>query len=242
VTNGIGARLGAEKGSGVFDPNCAKAMISKSYPNPLTSLLVILSVFSFGTFQASAARTQAIGSPAYLQFVPRYYNVEPGETSLTLTVTRGTNVKEPVSVTFFTADDTAVAGVDYVAASAVLDFAAYETEKTISIEITDASRTNDLAFKVQLYGPTGSGYITYGTATVTLLKSRPQIRIEPGASGALKLSWPATSTDYIVESCDVPIGGEWTPVSGTPIIMAGRATLESTCDCQFRFFRLRPAN
>jgi large repetitive protein len=70
---------------------------------------------------------------------------------------------EVVMVNFATQDETAVAGVDYVAASGTLTFAAGETSKAITVDVLDATVT-DKYFAVQLSGATSNAFLATGSA------------------------------------------------------------------------------
>lgn len=60
---------------------------------------------------------------------------------------------EPVSVNWATQDDTALAGVDYVAASGTLHFAAKETSKTVTVSVIARNTHNKRRFFVVLDTP-----------------------------------------------------------------------------------------
>jgi hypothetical protein len=83
-----------------------------------------------------------------------------GSVIFTVTRTGITNVK--TTVDFATEDGTATAGSDYTARSDQLTFAAGETEKLITIALTDDSIAleDDETFKVRLSNPTGASQTT----------------------------------------------------------------------------------
>ncbi len=103
-------------------------------------------------------------------------------------VRAGADLTLPGSVSFKTADnDSAVANVDYVTQSGTLNFAAGETEKTITIDFkTDNARENSETFLVQLTGSTNGVLLDSanvvqttltGTATITDNDAIPVISI-----------------------------------------------------------------
>ena len=71
-------------------------------------------------------------------------------------VTLGRASSEPVTVSYVTADGTAVAGEDYEATSGTLTFAAGETEQTVAVTIIDdAVEDSGETFRLVLSGPAG---------------------------------------------------------------------------------------
>ena len=86
-------------------------------------------------------------------------------------VTRTGSVLIPATVRYSTANGTATAGADYVAASSVLSFAVGETAKQVLIPLRDdtARETNEV-FYVSLYSQTGETTLgTLNRVTVTLV-------------------------------------------------------------------------
>ena len=91
-----------------------------------------------------------------------------GTSTLTFTATRAGSMA-PVSVGYATADGTATAGVDYVAASGVLSFALGETTKTISVTINgDTTSEPDEAFTLVLSNPSPGAVLANASATGTI--------------------------------------------------------------------------
>jgi hypothetical protein len=88
-------------------------------------------------------------------------------------VTRTGGVVTPATVRYSTANGSATAGTDYLAASAILNFAVGETSKQVLITLRDdqALEGNE-AFTVVLSQPTGDAVLgTTNTATVTLVEN-----------------------------------------------------------------------
>jgi large repetitive protein len=85
-------------------------------------------------------------------------------TTITFTVTLSTAYGEVVTANFATVDGTAIAGVDYVAASGPLTFAAGETSKAITIDVLDPTSVSDKYFLVQLSGATANAFVATGSA------------------------------------------------------------------------------
>ncbi|MCM2258315.1 MAG: S8 family serine peptidase, partial [Vicinamibacteria bacterium] len=77
-----------------------------------------------------------------------------GTSVATFTVTLSRAMSNPVTVQYATADDSAVAGVDYVAASGTLTFAPGETSRTFGVTVNgDTAVEIDEAFVVDLSNP-----------------------------------------------------------------------------------------
>jgi hypothetical protein len=73
-------------------------------------------------------------------------------TSFTFTVSLSAAYDHEVTVNFTTIDGTAVAGVDYVATSGTLTFAAGVTTQSITVDVLDQTSIYDKYFAVQLSG------------------------------------------------------------------------------------------
>jgi hypothetical protein len=84
-----------------------------------------------------------------------------GTTAVTFTVSLDQPSDGTVKVNWTTADGTATAGSDYVAASGTLDFAFGEQSKTITVYVIgDTTRERDEIFYVRLTGGTNVDIIT----------------------------------------------------------------------------------
>ena len=82
---------------------------------------------------------------------------------------------EPVTVSYATADGTALAGEDYEATSGTLTFAAGETEQTVAVTvIDDAVEDSGETFRLVLSGPAGA-QLADGEATGTILNTEQSV-------------------------------------------------------------------
>ena len=80
-------------------------------------------------------------------------NVKEEDGTASITITKTNPVQMDITVNYATADGTALAGLDYVAANDSVIFAANETQKTISISIIEDSLDEDEeSFSVSLTG------------------------------------------------------------------------------------------
>jgi hypothetical protein len=111
---------------------------------------------------------EPVGSVAFAQ---ASYTVSEDGGSLLVSISRGGGSAGAVSVTYSTANGTAIAGEDYIATSGTLNWADGETgAKTFSIPlIDDALVEGNETFTVTLSNPTGGlGLGTPATTTVTI--------------------------------------------------------------------------
>jgi len=112
-------------------------------------------------------------SPSYcslLQFSAADYNVNEGDGSTTITVTRSEMSQGAVSVKYATSDGTA-ASSDYAATSGTLNWANGDTtDKTFTVNLTDDSEVeNDETFIVSLSNPSAGAQLGEpNTAVVTI--------------------------------------------------------------------------
>ncbi|MDE3001013.1 MAG: BspA family leucine-rich repeat surface protein [Gemmatimonadota bacterium] len=100
--------------------------------------------------------------------------VEEGpDAALAFMVTLDRSVSGPVTVAWATSDGTAIAGIDYTAASGTLTFAAGETEKTVSVAVLDDTHDEESeTMTLTLSNPSGA-YLADATATGTIKNSDP---------------------------------------------------------------------
>ena len=93
------------------------------------------------------------------------YTIYP---TLIFTVSLATAYDEAVTVNYATADGTALAGVDYVAASGTLTFEPGETTKIIAVQVTGNFLQLDEWFSVNLSGVSGNAQILDGQGIGTI--------------------------------------------------------------------------
>ena len=88
----------------------------------------------------------------------------------TVTITRVGGSTGDVSVDYVTFDDTATAGVDYVAASGTLQFADGETSKSVDVLlIDDDDEEGTESFSFRLVSSDGAGLLAPRTATINMI-------------------------------------------------------------------------
>lgn len=92
----------------------------------------------------------------------------PASTTLSFTVSLAAAYDQAVSVSYATADSTATAGVDYLAASGTLTFAPGETTKTIAVQAVGNDSGLDEWFAVNLGGASVGAQVIDGQGTGTI--------------------------------------------------------------------------
>jgi hypothetical protein len=107
-----------------------------------------------------------------VRFSVSEYTVSESAASVALTVVRTGGTASQVTVTYQTADGTALAGVDYTAASGLLTFAAGQVSRQIIVPLVIPNTLDDgnRTLTVDLSAPTGGATLgAPSTATVTLV-------------------------------------------------------------------------
>ena len=125
-------------------------------------------------------------------------------------VTLGRAPSEPVTVSYVTADGTAVAGEDYEATSGTLTFAAGETEQTVAVTIIDdAVEDSGETFRLVLSNPAGAE-LADAEATGTILNTDESVSEPSGddlpatteTSGVVAVGGSATGKVGVEEDMD----------------------------------------
>jgi hypothetical protein len=108
---------------------------------------------------------------ATIGFSASSYDVDEGAGFVTLTVSRSGGLGFAATVHYETSDETAKAGINYVATSGNLTFAPGETSKNINISIIDEGKADPtLTFAVTLSDQNGTSFVGgQSTATVNIL-------------------------------------------------------------------------
>ena len=123
-----------------------------------------------------------------------------GTTPATFTVTRGGETRAPVSVQFSTAGNTATSANDFSPTSGTLNFAAGETTKTVTVNVTRDSLddADTETFHLNLHSPVGATVTdSQGVGTITDDDPLPAISISnngtvEGNSGTTPVAFNVT--------------------------------------------------
>jgi len=146
--------------------------------------------------------------------------------SLSFVVTRSGATGSAVTASYATANGTAIAGMNYAAASGILSFAAGETSKAITIStIADNVATANLTMSVGLSSPSSGATLGTASATGTVVNTdiappltalNPTINLNSGVVTSIELVTLATT------------GGQAaTIIAFTPSVGGGSAVIAS---------------
>ena len=160
-----------------------------------------------GTYTLSVTLVQA--PPAKGIEVADAEATEGLDAQILFRVTLGRAPSEPVTVSYATADGTAVAGEDYEATSGTLTFAAGETEQTVAVTIIDdAVEDSGETFRLVLSGPAGAE-LADAEATGTILnidesvsEGSTDLPADTSTSGVVALGGSATGNIASEEDAD----------------------------------------
>ena len=160
-----------------------------------------------GTYTLSVTLVQA--PPAKGIEVADAEATEGLDAQILFRVTLGRAPSEPVTVSYVTADGTAVAGEDYEATSGTLTFAAGETEQTVAVTIIDdAVEDSGETFRLVLSGPAGAE-LADAEATGTILnidesvsEGSSDLPANTSTSGVVALGGSATGKIASEEDAD----------------------------------------
>lgn len=158
-------------------------------------------------------------------------NVSVNESAgtVTLTVTMSGNTSQPHSVSYATANGTAVTGSDYTATSGTLAFASSDTSKTFTVAIAnDTIYESSETFTATLSGATNGATIGTATATVTVNDNDTapsfaigNVSVNEGAGTATFTVTKTGSTalshavNYATANGTAVAGSDYTAASGT---------------------------
>lgn len=172
-----------------------------------------------------------------------------------VTVRRTGGVVATATVQFASANGTATAGTDYTANSGTLTFKPGETNKTISIKITnDTAAESDETLTVTLSNPTGESTVgTNSVTTITIIDNDFSIGDQPGSvapTSIASLRWNENGVPIL--TVNGPVGSfvivdasndlvNWEQLTAEPIAIGVIEVSDLTCgDASNRFYRLRP--
>ncbi len=164
---------------------------------------------------------------------------DSGTTLLEIPIALSRQASSPVSVDWTTVDQTATAGVDYVAASGTVTFQPGETATTVAIQVIgDTEDEPDETFHVVLSNPSGA-VIGQGTGTGTIRDddARATLSGEPAAVCESLGSVPVqfvldgpsawdVQFDWATEAGNATAGADFVAASGTATIPAGTTSVQ----------------
>jgi uncharacterized repeat protein (TIGR01451 family)/uncharacterized delta-60 repeat protein len=169
--------------------------------------------------------------------VPNFLVNENGG-SATVTVLRTGGLAEPITIRYSTVDGSAIAGVNYAAASGLLNFAPGQSSATFPVTIIDDfGVTNDSrVVNLVLSDPTPSGVVFQTNATLTILDNESINEI----SGTLDTSFSPSAgvNDYVYavalqKDGKLLFGGDFTEMNKIPRRRIGRLNADGSLDASF---------
>jgi hypothetical protein len=132
-----------------------------------------------------------------LQFGAAAYEVREGEGGATVTVTRGGDASQAVTVRYATADGSATAGADYTAAAGTLTFEPGQASASFTVAVgDDGVAEGGETLQLTLSEPAGGAALGgLSTAVVTIIDndgSTPPAPLTGNLTGAVRVSVVAT--------------------------------------------------
>jgi hypothetical protein len=163
-----------------------------------------------------------------------------GTTQAVFTVGLAAASTHSISVNYATANGSATAGSDFVAAGGVLTFAPGEATKTIAVSVNgDAANETDETFVLNLSGVVNA-VVDDSQGVVTIRNDDPlpaisiaDAKVAEGNAGTRTISLPVTlsaasgrpvTIDYVTLSGTATPGGDFTSTSGTLTFNPGQST------------------
>jgi hypothetical protein len=169
---GSNGHHGGNWGAGVAVDRSGQVWVTGATEGPLATVSPVQGNYGGGFADAFLLKISPQPDnlhPGNLQLDLPSVTVEANAGSVTLTVTRTGGSEGTVTVHYATYNGSAVAGVDYDAASGDLTFANGETSKTITLTVRPDNRMADARFfGVTLSAPTGGATLGNATALVTI--------------------------------------------------------------------------
>ncbi len=136
-----------------------------------------------------------------------------------ITVVRGNDTSGLVSVEFATADDTAKAGVDYIAASGILKFAGSERTKTIVVPLLNNDRVDgSRQLRIELKKPSGGADLgTRSTAVLAIQDNETGVQFSHGSYSVSEAQGAVRVTVLRGDDGNLPVSVDYTTANGTAI-------------------------
>jgi hypothetical protein len=146
-----------------------------------------------GSSSAASANTSSVSGVGSFSFAANTFAVEENAGAISITVRRTNGSSSSATVNYLTSNGSGQSGTHYTSTQGTLNFAAGETSKTFSVQVTDnASIDGNRTVNLALNTPTGgSNIITPGSAVLTIIDNEAT---PSAATGSLVFS----TTTYTV--------------------------------------------
>jgi uncharacterized delta-60 repeat protein len=189
------------------------------------------------------------GRESFASFRPFDRNLEiedPGDLNeVPISVLRFGDVTGPATVTLRALDGTAKAGTDYLPLNEILNFAPFEQEKTLVVQIPPVKEVDwskDKSFELALTDATGADAVV-SPVTVSIIEGEPRFTsAKPSGNGSVELTYYLPPNRfYILERSSDLI--TWSTFASEPAEALGqnnyRTTDHRAGDAPAGFYRLR---
>jgi hypothetical protein len=176
-------------------------------PNPAT---INITDDEAGSSSSSSAATASVSSNAngILSIAATTYGVLENVGTLSVTVNRASGTTGTVGVAYSTANGTGNSSTDYTAANGTLTFAAGETSKTFTVNITDDPNVDGAkTFTIKLASPTGGAALGTDTSTVTIFDNESTTDFGTGSLKLVKSSFDVSESDKKIDMTVQRVGG-----------------------------------
>jgi len=185
-------------------------------------------------------------TPSMIDFESTNVVASESSTNVTLYLFRTGEFRTMSRINYITVAETAIEGEDYQACGGTLVFQPGEGYKSISIPlIADSNPESAKTFRLELSSSDPDMILVRNSARVTIedgstqVASIPRLDIERTDNGAVLLSWPKTSSIFVLESARACLPQSWQTVSAQPQLNGSRYEIQQETGGGLLIFRLR---
>ena len=149
-----------------------KDIAQRREASQLFGFLILLAAAFTLMLGGSSAPAQSNTGAAVVEFTHSRYTIRAGAQSAHITLRREGSTNNSVTVDLTTSDQTAIAGIHYVAKSGPITFAAGQKEETVGVPLLAGSRADESkTVRLTLSNP-GSGAVLGGQSSAELVLPR----------------------------------------------------------------------
>jgi len=225
------------------------ANIVKSIFNRTARILQALTLATISTTAPvafSQIHSSGYDTPSMIDFESTEVSVSESATNVILHLFRTGEFRTISRVDYSTVEETASEGEDYRPTGGTLVFQPGEGYKTITIPILQDNDFEDPEwFHLQLSTSDNRIILVRNSAKITIEESTnqvaaiPRLKIESAADGGVKLSWPKTSSNYVLECAASCVSGPWEQVNLQPQLNGTMYEVTQPSALGYRVYRLK---
>ena len=154
-----------------------------------------------------------------IQFNSSTYTARENAGQAHLTVVRGNDTSDRVSVEFATVDDTAKAGIDYVPTSGIVKFTRSERTKTIVVPLLNNDRLDgSRQLRLELKNPAGGADLgTRSTAALAIQDNETGVQLSHKRYSVFEAEGAARVTVLRGDDGNLPVSVDYMTADGTAI-------------------------